>query len=109
MFSICEISVLGRPPSWCTLKVTAYVTVSHRNVHNHGQAANITSTSFAKRKLIVNTLRKVNCVKTTLPNTCLFRITKYNQDLDYMTYSITVNSVAHKTTVSRLGITTDYC
>jgi hypothetical protein len=79
--SISGISVLGHLPSWCTLKFTACFHVSHNIAHIHDRAANFTNTTFAKRKLAMNTLCKAKTVKTTLSNTHFIQITKSNQDL----------------------------
>jgi hypothetical protein len=49
--------------------------------HNRCRAANFTDTTFTKRELVVNALRKVKSVKTTLCNTPFVQITKSNQDL----------------------------
>jgi hypothetical protein len=49
--------------------------------HNRGRAAKFAVTSFAKRELAVNTLRKVKSVKTFLTNTRFVPITKSNEDL----------------------------
>jgi hypothetical protein len=69
--SISGIPVLGLPPYWCTLKFTASFVVSH----NRCRTANFTDITFAKRKLALNTLRKVKSVRTTQSNTRFFQIT----------------------------------
>jgi hypothetical protein len=68
MFSISGIPILGRPPSWCTLKFTDCFDVSHSTVHTHGWTINFNDTNFVKRELAGNTLRKMKSVKSTLPN-----------------------------------------
>jgi hypothetical protein len=78
---ISGIPLLGRPPSWCTLKFTAWFDVPHSTEHNHGRKANFTDTAFAKRELAVNTLRKVKSVNTTLSNISFIHITKSKEDL----------------------------
>jgi hypothetical protein len=79
--SISGIPVQGRPPSWCSLKLTICFDVLHSTVHTPGLVANFTNTTFAKQELALNTLRKVKSVKTTLSNTLFIQITKSNQDL----------------------------
>jgi hypothetical protein len=79
--SISGIPVLGRPPTWCTLKFTACFDVLHSTAHTHGQAADLADTIFAKREMTVNTLHKLKSLKTTLSSTRFVRITKSNQDL----------------------------
>jgi hypothetical protein len=66
---------------------------------HHGWAANFTDIS-AGRELALNTLRKVKSVKTTLSNTHFLQITKYIQDLLWVTYSLAANSVAHSSSAS---------
>jgi hypothetical protein len=78
---ISGIPVLGRPPSWCTLRFTACFVVCHNTAHNHGRAPNFTDTTFAKRELALNTLSKVKSVKAALSNTLFVQITKSSQDL----------------------------
>jgi hypothetical protein len=75
--SVSGIPVLGRPPSWRTLKFAACFVISHSSTHNSGRAANFTDTTFAKREFAVNT----KSVKTTLSNTHFLQITKSNQDV----------------------------
>jgi hypothetical protein len=79
--SISSIPVLGRLPSWCTLKFTACFDVSHSTTHTCGQAANFTDTAFAKLELAMNTQHKVMTVKTTLSSTRFVQITKFNENL----------------------------
>jgi hypothetical protein len=55
--------------------------VSYSTEHKRGQAANFIDTSFAKRDLALNALRKVKPIKTTLVNTRFVQITKSIQDL----------------------------
>jgi hypothetical protein len=43
--------------------------------HNHGRAANSTDTTFARRELAVNTLLKLNSVKSTLSNRRFVQVT----------------------------------
>jgi hypothetical protein len=99
LVSVSNISgtpVLGRPPSWCTLKFIACFVVSHSTVRSRGREGNFSDTNFAN--LAVKTLHKTKYVKTTLSNTRFDVITECNQDLVSLTYCLTVNSVAHKTT-----------
>jgi hypothetical protein len=60
---------------------TACLIVSHSTAHQRGRTANFTDTTFAKRELAVNTLRKVKAIKTTLSTTRFVQVTKSNQDL----------------------------
>jgi hypothetical protein len=100
--SISGILVLGCQPSWCTLKFRACFDISH----TCSQVENFTDTTSAKWEVAMNTPHKVKPVKTTLSNTCFVQITKFNQDLVWLTYCLTVNSVTHSSSASPIpGVT----
>jgi hypothetical protein len=49
----------------------------HSTAHTRGRAAKFAITTFAKRELALNTLHKVQTVKTTLSNTRFIPITTW--------------------------------
>jgi hypothetical protein len=100
--SISGIPVLGRPPSWCTLRFSACFVVSHalRTIAAGWQPS---LTHFCQTGVGVTTLRKVKSVKATLSNTRFLQITKWNQYLanpnTYQSILYSENSVKLKGTL----------